>query len=736
MRLREQILVYLVAPLIMVFVFVISANLYRDHKRMVAKDIMLIEEELQQAALKINADNLEAVTVARTLAASQESGLFGQREESVAFLRQVLAANPQFIGVSIGYDPDADGNDALTLKSPRPNPEWSDGTGRFLPYWYRDLTDEGKIKLEALVEMDNALYYAGVRSACSSNPDLTFLITEPYVYNNLNLIIEQMSPIIIDGNFRGVCGVDRSLDYVHEYLMELRDDTFQTAQFTLISGRGRIIATTLGENLRTININDFYVRTTDDGGQVVTDIFSFDGEKQVADQDRLARLMEQKPDETYRSLFHSYALVRKDTEPVKFFDPITQSDGYIASAFIPTGGWRLVMTVSKDEIVGPTRRAILYTAGFGLLGVFVMMLVIIVFANRFSARIGRANELAQTVARGDLTPTVTIDSKDETGQLLSAIQTMLDSLNALILQVKQSTIQLVSTATRITSTAKIQESTVQDFGTSTAEIATAVNEISTTSRELYNTMSGISGNSAETAQLAEAGRNQLEEMGQTMDSLSEATQSISGKLAIISEKAQNIDKVVTAISKVSEQTNLLSLNAAIEAEKAGEYGLGFAVVAREIRRLANQTSQASVDISGIVGEMQNAVSSGVMEMDRFSEGVRGGVGEISDLGSQLEDIIDRVQQLSPRFDSVKEGMSSQTQGAQQISEAMSQLREGAQRTSDSLTEFDEATRALHNAVNGLRREVSRFKVSEGNSTGLTRMPFPVGSKKQPPGKQS
>lgn len=726
MRMRTKILLYLFLPVLMVGVIVTSQNLYRAHQSLVAKDIALMEEEMEKAALKIDAGNLEAVTVARTIAASQESGLFGRREESVRFLRQVLENNPQFIGVSIGYEPGADGQDreALALY-PAPQP-WMDHTGRFLPYWFRDLTDEGRIKVEKLVEMETSLYYQGVREAYLRNPNLTYLITEPYIYNNLNLIIEQMAPIIVGGRFQGICGVDRSLDYLHEYLMELKGQTFDSAQFYLVSRGGRIIATTLGEDVRTIQTDHFYIEKTPQGGQVALDIFSLDAGTLVPDQARLERLRERDPSMVYRDLFHGFSLVRRDTLPVEFDDPITERRAYIASAYIPTGGWRLIMTVSKDEITGPTHRAILQTIILGLIGVMITLGIVMVFAHRFSERIARANELAQRVAKGDLTATVTVDVNDETGELLTAIRMMVDSLNALLLQVKQSTIQLVSTATRITSTAKTQEATIQDFGTSTAEIATAVNEISATSRELYNTMSGVADASSETAGLVDTGRRQLGNMGQTMETLSDATQSISAKLAVISDKARNINKVVTVINKVSEQTNLLSLNAAIEAEKAGEYGLGFAVVAREIRRLANQAAQATVDITSTVGEMQNAVSSGVMEMDKFSDGVRGGVSEIRELGGRLEAIINKVQDLNPRFEMVKEGMLSQTQGAQQISEAMAQLKEGAQRSANSLKEFDSATRALHQAVGNLRGEVARFKVSDRNATGVTRMPFPMG----------
>ena len=124
--------------------------------------------------------------------------------------------------------------------------------------------------------------------------------------------------------------------------------------------------------------------------------------------------------------------------------------------------------------------------------------------------------------------------------------------------------------------------------------------------------------------MASTGQKGLSGMDQTMRQLAESTESIGSKLSVISERAANINLVVTTITKVADQTNLLSINAAIEAEKAGEYGLGFLVVAREIRRLADQTAVATLDIERMVKEMQYSVSAGVMEMDKFSEQVRTG----------------------------------------------------------------------------------------------------------------
>ena len=209
-------------------------------------------------------------------------------------------------------------------------------------------------------------------------------------------------------------------------------------------------------------------------------------------------------------------------------------------------------------------------------------------------------------------------------------------------------------------------------------------------------------------------------MDRTMRQLADSTDSIGSKLSVISERAANINLVVTTITKVADQTNLLSINAAIEAEKAGEYGLGFLVVAREIRRLADQTAVATLDIERMVKEMQYSVSAGVMEMDKFSDQVRQGVGEVGQIGDQLGQIIAAVQGLTERFDQVTEGMRVQSQGAEQIREAVVRLSEGANQTSVSLREFNKATDHLREAVGGLKEEVSRFPATRPpSSDGVT-----------------
>jgi len=251
---------------------------------------------------------------------------------------------------------------------------------------------------------------------------------------------------------------------------------------------------------------------------------------------------------------------------------------------------------------------------------------------------------------------------------------------------------------------------VQGLNSSTTEIAAAVREISATGKELSGTMHEVNDRAGQASSLATSGRERLASMEQTMRQLVESTASISSKLAIIREKADNITVVVTTITKVADQTNLLSINAAIEAEKAGEYGRGFLVVAREIRRLADQTAVATLDIENMVRLMQDAVSAGVMQMDKFSEEVRSGVGRVAEINGQTGRIIGEVSGLSVGFRQVNEGMRNQAIGAEQINDAMASIASNVRGTATALEEFNKATVHLRGSIEQLNQEIALFRV--------------------------
>lgn len=312
----------------------------------------------------------------------------------------------------------------------------------------------------------------------------------------------------------------------------------------------------------------------------------------------------------------------------------------------------------------------------------------------------------------DLGARITVSSKDEVGTLAHWLNQFLDKIAGLVRAVKKSTIQLRSTATQMAATSHEQEATVSSFGASTAQIAAATKEISATGTELTTTMAELDKVAKESSSLASGGRDSLTEMRGTMGALATSSALISQRLSTINEKARDITGVVTTITKVADQTNLLSVNAAIEAEKAGEYGRGFLVVAREIRRLADQTAAATLDIEQTVQQMQGAVSAGVMEMDKFSEQVRRSVGEVGAVSGRLDRIIGQVQVLTDRFAHVTEGMRAQAEGAGQINEAMGSLSGNVKETARSLGEFSVAAEDMKSSVEALKQELGRFKLED------------------------
>jgi methyl-accepting chemotaxis protein WspA len=322
----------------------------------------------------------------------------------------------------------------------------------------------------------------------------------------------------------------------------------------------------------------------------------------------------------------------------------------------------------------------------------------------------RMRDMAE--ADADLSARLDIKSHDEVGELARWIDAFVEKIAQLVRAVKRSSIQLRSTATEMAATSHEQQATVNSFGATSTQIAAAVKEISATGTELTQTMAEVGQVARDSAMIANEGRASLQEMQSSMGQLAGSSGSISSKLAAINEKARDITGVVTTITKVADQTNLLSVNAAIEAEKAGEYGRGFLVVAREIRRLADQTASATLDIETTVHQMQGAVSAGVMEMDKFAAQVRRSVEEVDSISGKLAQIIERVELLTARFDSVTEGMSSQAAGVRQINDAMGGLTDNVRVTGQSLAEFTSAAEEMKGSVEALKGELARFRLED------------------------
>lgn len=319
----------------------------------------------------------------------------------------------------------------------------------------------------------------------------------------------------------------------------------------------------------------------------------------------------------------------------------------------------------------------------------------------------RLVRILDLMRQGDYSQRLDLVRRDEFGALAVAFNAMTDELVRLV---ETSGMQVNTSVTEIAATARQQQVMASEVSTTTIELGATSREISATSKELVRTMHEVSAVAEQTAGLAGSSQVGLTHMEATMRQVMEAAGSINSKLIVLNEKAGNIGQVVTTITKVADRTNLLSLNAAIESEKAGEYGRGFSVVAMEIRRLADQTAVSTYEIEQMIHEIQSAISAGVMGMDKFADQVHRSMQAVHQVGAQLSQIIHQVQALAPRFEAVNEGMQAQTEGAEQITQALAQLGTASKQTVESFHQSNVAIDELRLVASALSSDVSRFKV--------------------------
>jgi methyl-accepting chemotaxis protein len=660
-----------IVPAALLLALIVGVNAYRKHGLLLEDAEQRLSLQAEALAAWLESLNLRSVDVTDALRAT-ETELFGDRTRSMAVTRGLIDSAPWITGSTVAYEPDADGGDAASAGKDGNAPG-----GRFIPYWFRDWRNADRISLKLLSGMDTDEWYVGPARQWRERRSTDPIVTEPYDYEG-KLMVTYGAPIVSGDRLVGVVGVDVGLETIEAEVA--RRAAAAGVDIYLISPKERIVVASDGT-----------------GREFASDPSSW----------RVKMLSEVPGGEDLAAFAR-----RTDAGAVEARDDANARDrSFFATARIPTGGWTLVMAVPESTVTGPIVADLAVSGTFSMLGVGLLAAIIFVPTRRLVRRVNEAAASAQRVAAGDLTGAPSgSTAPDESGELLRALDSMTSDLNSLVGQVRGAAVELTSTATELAATARRQDEVVASFGASSSQIAAAVRQIDATTTELSREMEHVNDVAASTSRMAQDGRVQLETMEGAMQTLDGATAGIADRLAAINEKAVNIGGVVTTITKVAEQTNLLSVNAAIEAEKAGEYGRGFLVVAREIRRLADQTGQATLDIERMVKEMQGAVSSGVMEMDRFSDQVRRNVADVRAIGRSMTDIIGSVDETGRSFGAVREGMRSQAAGAGQISDAMASLSGNAKATAEAVREFGRAAEDLQRSIGTLRTAIAAFQL--------------------------
>ncbi len=304
----------------------------------------------------------------------------------------------------------------------------------------------------------------------------------------------------------------------------------------------------------------------------------------------------------------------------------------------------------------------------------------------------------------------------EFDSLMSAISQMTRSLSGLIKSIREDGLYVAEGAERISSLAQSLESISISEVSSMRRVAASGKTISMAADSINKAARSSAAQVEKTLEISRTGGDNLQIIKRNYDSLYAASENIMERLSVINGNAEKITDIVTTIGEVNKQTNLLSLNASIEAEKAGEIGLGFAVVARQIRRLADKTSKAASEIENAVRQMQSAVNSGVMEMDRFGASMRQSLKIILETADSLTRVVGDIEGIGPKFENIAGRIAVMSDSARRISKTMLELSANSARARDTVVEFKSATYALDSTSASLIDEVSRFKTAnEENS---------------------
>ncbi len=607
------------------------------------------------------------------MADAQSAGMIDHGQMSVDFSRSILERDAEITAAFMAFEPGVHSDDAMEMLPP----EAISNSNRLAPYWFIDPDYGDTIRLQVTPEMDTGDYYAVPRERWNASGERSMSYSEPYL-NDGRLQIDMSAPMVVDGRFVGVAGVGRALDdqelQIRSFLSGTDDHAF------LISPYGKFIAA---------SVDEYRLDDRDLDGLLKT------------------RSMD---DVGYGDLLGP---VSSGVQSEVFLgtDPKDGAEYYYASAEIQAGDWKVVVRRSKASVLDPIWDYLMESIALGLAGIIIVTILLVALAVAVSRRVRVAVDRARLVAIGDLRPTEGLTtSTDETGVLLRVMEGMRDRLRGLVGDLVESEGTIEQTAGILANSTRDQVEVAAALDQSTSQISEAVDRIMITSSQLEKTVESVTRTADNMTTLASDGRAGLDGMQAAMTQLESSTEAADRRLSMIQERAAGITGIVSTITAVADQTNLLSVNASIEAEKAGEAGRGFLVVAREIRRLADRSSSATLEIESSVREVEQAIGEGVQDLGRFADEVRRIVLDAKTVSEAMGAIIEQVTASTRGFHVLSEGVASQTQGAQAIAGTMGGLQDGMERTRRTTDSLVTASTDLEKAIETLGSIVSSFEV--------------------------
>jgi methyl-accepting chemotaxis protein len=372
--------------------------------------------------------------------------------------------------------------------------------------------------------------------------------------------------------------------------------------------------------------------------------------------------------------------------------------------------WRTALLMRTDVAFAPLSNLLW---GIVLLSIVLAALAAagsLYWATQFSRPIMSLVPFLKSVAAGDLSNGISVKRRDELGMLADAANEMAGQLRKLLQDLQQASIQITGASTQVLTAAEEHASGSVQQAASIAEVTATMEELTNTAKQIAMSATSVEKIADDSAQAAHAGYTSVGEALEAMEKIRRRVADISGKTLLLGERSQRISEVLNLIKDIAGEIHLLAVNAAIESAAAGEHGKRFAVVASEVRRLAERTRESAEEIKGIVGEIQSATNTSVLATEQGVKEVENGVSLATRARGSLEEIIQMVDRTTQAIRQITFATQQQQSASEQIVQTMREVAEVTRQAAAGMKQSANSVGELNLLADQFKTRIKEFKL--------------------------